>query len=119
MQIVELELNHYNFYCPATGHLILSDGGDGTENAKSLKGLWVDEVFEEPTFKDETFQKAWEEYYEKHLDEDTDFEFDILEKFLKETKNETWVCYKITTSGMACGPVSTTVWLVIDMDTEI
>jgi hypothetical protein len=119
MQIVELELNHLNFYCPATGHPILSEDGDGTAGAKSLKGLWIDEVFSEPEFKDAAFEKAWKAYYEEHFDEEEDNEYEIQEEFLKTYPEANWVTYKITTSGIACGPISSTAWLVIDMDTEV
>jgi hypothetical protein len=43
---------------------------------------------------------------------------DELIEFLKAYKAPTWAVFEITTSGMACGPVSSTVWMVVDLDPE-
>lgn len=119
MQIIELELNHLNFFCPATGQPIISESEDHTTNAVSLRALWIDEVFDEPAFRDEKFQEDWETYSEKHFDEDEDNLYEVQEEFLKTYPKPNWVTFKITTSGMACGPISSTVWLVIDLDAEL
>lgn len=120
MQIVELELNHFNFYCPATGECILNPGEQCNEDAASLMGYWVDEVIDEPFLKDELLKKDFEAFinYQEEQDEDFFLGVEELEQFLTEFEVPNWVVYKITTSGMGCGgPMCSTVYMIIDMDT--
>ncbi len=56
MQIIELELSHYDLYSPATGELICGEESGYNEEAKSLMGYWIGEVFTEPLIKDESIQ---------------------------------------------------------------
>jgi hypothetical protein len=117
MQILELELDHFNLYCPATGEFIFVEDEPINEDALSLKGYWVDEVIEEPFIKDEALRKAWDGFIEEYEVDHQDFpEFSEIEQFLVNYPEPNWVIYKITTNGMACGPVSTTVWHVVDMN---
>ena len=44
MQLLNLELDHFNLYCPSTGEYILLEDEGVNEEALSLKGYWVDEV---------------------------------------------------------------------------
>ncbi len=69
----------------------MSEDGDETAGANSLKGLWIDEVFSEPEFKNAAFEKAWRAYYEKHSDEEEDNEYEIQEEFLKTYPEANWV----------------------------
>ena len=62
MQIIELELSHFNFYCPATGELLCNEDDGVNEQAKSLMGYWCDLVFEEPYIKDEILKKDWKAF---------------------------------------------------------
>ena len=120
MQIVELELNHFNFYCPATGEFILMEDEPCNEDAASLMGYWVDEVINEPFLKDEQLKKDFEAFINYHEEEDEDFSlgFEELEQFLTEFEAPNWVVYKITTCGIGCGgPICSTVYFVIDMNT--
>ena len=48
MQIIDLKLDHYNFYSPSTGGVIL-DGDMFYDNEPSLWGYWLDEFWDEPT----------------------------------------------------------------------
>jgi hypothetical protein len=43
----------------------------------------------------------------------------LVEQFLMEYDNPNWIVYECTFSGMACGPVSTTVYYVVKSDTII
>ena len=120
MQIVTLELSHFNFYCPATGEPILIEDEPVNKDAKSLQAYWVDEIMEEPFFKNKEFEKDWNKFAKK-CTKDKGFkpDFDDLRRFLTEYNQPSWVVFELTTSGMACGPVSTTVWKVINMDTTL
>jgi len=72
MQIVKLELSHFNFYCPATGEMILKADEMCNDKAKSLQGYWVDEIIEEPYFNNKEFEAAWREYDTTFRDENDD-----------------------------------------------
>lgn len=61
MQIIDLDLEHWNFYCPATGHKIQADG-EGTHFPPSLKGLWIGEIPDSPEIKDPGLQRAWNQF---------------------------------------------------------
>jgi hypothetical protein len=120
MQIVELELNHFNFYCPATGEYILVEDEPCNEDAASLMGYWVDEVIEEPFLKNQLLKKELEAFINDQEEQDEDFSFGFkeLEQFLTEFKEPSWVVFKLTTCGIGCGgPMCNTVYLVIDMNT--
>jgi hypothetical protein len=117
MQLLNLELEHLNLFCPATGEEILSPE-DVNESAKSLKAYWVDEVMYEPFIKDEALEQAWKVFIEKYEEEHDDLpDSGEIEDFLVNYPEPNWVIYKITTCGMACGPVWSTVWNIIDMNT--
>ena len=117
MQILDLELDHFNLYCPATGEVILEDCEPINEDALALKGYWIDEVISEPFIKDEALQQAWDAFVEKYEEENDDFpDYEEIEAFLVNYPELNWVIYKITTHGMACGPVWSTVWHVVDMN---
>jgi hypothetical protein len=120
MNYNELELDHYNFFCPVTGVQILGES-HCDESAPSLKAYWVDEVMDEPVIKDPGLEAAWAQLLEKfEEDEDGDFLMgDDLKKFLTNYVAPNWSVFEITTSGMSCGPTSSTVWLVIDLNTEL
>lgn len=119
MQIIKLELSHFNFFCPVTGHQICGEDTGMDENAPSLMGYWVDEVLYEPGINNPTLKADWL-LYEAGLDMDAPgFDiFDDFESFLKNYQASNWIVFKITTSGIACGPSSTTAWYVIDMEEQ-
>lgn len=119
MQIIALELDHLNFFCPATGEQILSPT-DCNEEAASLKGYWVDEVLYEPFLKDEQLKKDFEAFMQYHEEQEEYFSlgFKELEHFFTEFDAPNWVVFKITTRGIGCGgPMCSTVYKVIDMNT--
>ena len=123
MQIVNLHLNHYNFFCPATGEFILLENEPINEEAQSLMGYWQSDVISEPCIMNSDFQDAWDAYIQDGDgdEEDEDKEspgWEEVEAFLEKYKNPNWVVFCITNRGMACGPVSSTAWLVIDMDVQ-
>jgi len=112
MQIVSLDLNHFDFFCPVTGTRILG-AGEGFIPSAAAKGSWYSEIIEEPEICDSKLRSLWDSYVEK---QDQDDEFYDANEFFTAINEPTWVAFEITTSGMACGPVSSTAWVVIDMD---
>lgn len=124
MQIIELELSHSDLYCPATGEVICNEEVGMNEEAKSLMGYWIDEVFMEPFIKNESLKAAWELLVEKTDaaaeagEDDEGLDTLRLVQFLTEYESGTWVVFQITNYGLACGPVPNTIWYVIDMEKE-
>ena len=115
MQIIELTLSHDNFYCPVTGHYI--QGPEHFEPSPAMVAGWHSDIMDEPLTLSDTFAPAYNKFVED-LDED-DFVYDEnLENFLKAIDAENLVCFKLNTSGIACGPVFSTVWFVIDFESQ-
>ena len=113
MQLIELDLGHSNFFCPATGQQIVSE--DFFEPSPATRGVWNDEMTEEPQNLSDEMEDLWNAYVDG-IDEDENWI--ELPDFLRGVDQPNWVTFAITTSGLACGPVSSTVWIVIDMDDE-
>ncbi|MDG0994807.1 MAG: hypothetical protein P8O22_08740 [Akkermansiaceae bacterium] len=61
MHIIDLNLDHWNFFCPATGHKIQADGEEPNFTS-SLKGVWVEETPNNPQIKDSCLQHAWNKF---------------------------------------------------------
>jgi len=120
MQHLELELNHFNFYCPATGIFILKDGEQCNESAPSLMAYWVDEVIDEPFIKNPELAAAWAEYCREHIQADNEElgAVEMLQNFLAEYPQNNWVVFKITHCSVAHGHQSITAWFVIDMEAK-
>lgn len=121
MQIVNLILDHTNFFCPATGERITGGGLSGNDEAISLAGYWIDQVFDEPHFNATELEEAWHEVCKPYLNKDHYDYPDVaaLEQFFNGFEMPNWVVFKITTDGIPENPSSITAWFVIDMNTEI
>ena len=113
MQLVTLSLDHVNFFCPVTGHRMV--GHNYYESSPALLGAWVSDVASEPQLENDGLTGYWNRYLNA-LDDEYDID---LNKFFESVEEDCWVCFEITTGGMACGPVWTTVWYVIDMNYEV
>jgi hypothetical protein len=110
MQIIELERDDWNFHCPATGRLVFSD--DGEPNTPALRGSWCHEVPDEPMHLAEELQPLWQAHLEAQAAARDDA--DVV-GFLRSLERPNWVAFEITTFGMACGPVWSTTWTVLDL----
>lgn len=108
-------------YCPSTDEVIFAPGYEEiNEYAESFIAYWHGEVLYEPVIRDEVLKGAWCKLYE-NLKESDSFPdmWEIVERFLKEYENNSWVVYECEFCGMACGPVSSTVYFVVKADTVI
>jgi len=113
MQTVRLELDHANFYCPVTGKLITNH--EVFQASPATVFTFVSDVGEFGQITPE-LQELWDSVEaEAEADED-DFAMDLFEKFAEKIKDDAIVCFEITTFGMACGPVSSTVRIAINMN---
>jgi hypothetical protein len=46
MQVIELQRDDWNFFCPSTGERVFQESGE--PNATTIRGIWFDEVPNEP-----------------------------------------------------------------------
>ena len=114
MQIIELHTDTEDFFCPVTGNHI--QGEEHFEPSPALRGMWLTEIEDEPMVDDPDFLEAWENYYEKFRNDDEGW-LDMRE-FFESIEKPNWVVFEFHRRGIACGPVFSTQWLVIDMGHE-
>ena len=123
MEIIKLSPGYdERIYCPSTNEVILDQAADDlNHDAEALIGYWHDDGIDEPYCNNKTLEKEWEERYNNFLEtEDDEFDvFDLLSDFLEKYENPEWKVYELRFSGMACGPISYTVWFVVKADTII
>lgn len=113
MQIIELNLSHDNFYCPVTGQLIQSK--EHFDPSPAMVAGWHSDIMEEPLTLSDELASAYEKFVEG-MEEDNFINDETLEDFLKSNDAKNLVCFKINTSGIACGPIFSTVWFVVNFD---
>jgi len=113
MQLIQLERDDWNFHCPATGMLVYQENGEPA--ASSFRGGWCHEVPTEPMHLAEELIPIWDAYISRQLQCDGDI--DVAE-FLRTVDLPNWVAFEITTCGMACGPVWSTAWTVLDLNDD-
>jgi hypothetical protein len=111
MPIIELDLDEWNFFCPLTGQKVFTE--DGQANAPTLRGGWCDEVPDEPIHLRGELKQLWQKYRKAQLAAD-----DLLDiaAFLRSVELPNWVAFEITTRGMACGPVWSREWTVLELN---
>lgn len=110
MQVIRLERNDWQFFCPATGEPVFQESGE--PNAKSVRGIWVDADTTEPMFITPPLEQAWAQH--KQQQESID-EWPEISAFLEGVDLPGCVAFEITTCGIACGPICTTTWSVLDL----
>lgn len=110
MQIIKLDLDHWNFFCPVTGAQILSEESKHPV-PPSLKGLWISEIWDEPMLHDAKLQEAWEILYKSLDEEENDAE--CVEKFLTYYVHPQYIAFQLN-----CGTAfhSDSSWVIIDMN---
>jgi hypothetical protein len=123
MKIIQCspDMDTDRMYCPSTDEVIFApDYEEINDSAEAFIAYWHGEVLDQPEIKDPKLKVAWDKYFEKwdELSEEM-FPFDIVEKFLRSYRNSKWKVFECTFHGMACGPVSTTVYYVVKDDTFI
>ena len=118
---VDVSYTSDRMYCPSTGEIIFSsEFEEMDENARALIAYWHGDFLEEPVIKDQELSEAWEAFYEKwkkrrgrkNLWKD-------VEQFFRDYQNDDWIVIECMYGGIACGPVSTTVYHVVYKDTVV
>lgn len=123
MNIIEINVDDSTdrMYCPSTEEVIFSpDMKEVNEDADAFIGYWHNEILDQPEIKDPKLLDSWEKYFESwdELMEDMD-PSEIVENFLRNYQNEQWAVYQSRLTSMACGPVATTVYMVVKADTIV
>jgi hypothetical protein len=113
MQIIKLNLDNDSFYCPATGQHI--QGPQHFEPSPALVAGWQSDYLEEPLVIKGPIAEQFKAFCKKLGEEESYFDED-LEKFLLSVETPNLCCFEISSSGIACGPHSSTVWFVINFD---
>ena len=111
MQLIQLERDDWNFFCPATGEPVFKETGE--PNASTVRGFWCHEVPDEPELLCDELQPQWAAHVaiQDALDDGVD-----VVAFLKSVDKPGWVAFEVTSCGFACGPVSSTTWTVLDLN---
>jgi hypothetical protein len=119
MQIINLKLDHYNFYCPVSGEYITTEEDGVNENALSFRGYWFDEFWYKPTIKDERLSRLWSEYFQGFKRSSSDYiDLDFSEKldeFFSSVNLENYVVFKIHKNEISAIP-DKLMYYVIDMN---
>ncbi|MBE9549434.1 MAG: hypothetical protein IMF09_08535 [Proteobacteria bacterium] len=110
MQIVKLQLDHLNFYCPVTGRLIYSNEG-WEDDSPALKGYWVNLSPEVPYYITPEMTEPWKTYLASIHEDDTP---DAAE-FLAAIEEPNWIAFECSFAGIT----GDTGWIVIDMNYDL
>lgn len=101
-----------------SGEVIVDDECD--DHAKSLIAYWLDDSIDNPIINNETLKTALETFVEKSNQCNGNFFYwEDLIKFLEDYDQPEWIGYEITSSGIACGPVSYTVVYIVTKDVVV
>ena len=118
MQLLNLELDHFNLFCPATGIQVLSEDYCN-EDAPSTMGYWLDEFLSEPTITNEKLQLAWDIFYfnykKLHQKEPNK---EAIESFFIQYPEPNWVIFKIKNTNMSGGSIFDTTYHIVNMNTD-
>ena len=100
------------FYCPVCGTAIITEDGPGDNWCSHFKFLYHygegDFMFNDEHYENLLTDEDYEECEEKDID--------IVEKLMEKVDSKSAVAMNLTTTGMACGPVSMTVAFGVDFD---
>ena len=110
MQLIQLERDDWNFFCPASGERVFKESGE--PSASTIRGSWCDAVPEEPLVINQELQPLWEDHLAQLEEADEGPDVSV---FLKGLDWPGWVAFEITSYGIACGPVCKTTWTVLDL----
>lgn len=112
MNLIEMDIDDsFDFHCPKTGKMIL--GPDYFEVSDATAFCYSPEANDFESIADE-YQPLWQKIEEQYGEEE--FGDELFKRFcdalLKDHPN--LVIFGFTTHGIACGPVSNTIYVCID-----
>ena len=111
MQLIQIEWNDWNFFCPASGKPVFKKTGE--PNVSTVRGFWCHEVPHKPKLFCEELQAEWAAYVaiQDALNEGVD-----VVAFLKGVDEPGYVAFEINNTGFFYGPMSRTTWTVLDLN---
>jgi hypothetical protein len=116
MQIINLVLDHYNFYCPVTGTQIMGDEFLNIKNTPSLMGHWFDEEIFDPTIQDPLLKDAWQRVKKKFNQLDILQSYDRVYEFLRTYPSDSFVTFAIAENTSSAQAWNRSNFFVIDMN---
>ena len=113
MQIVDMDLDMgYSFFCPVTGKQII--GPEHFEASPATAFVFSADANDFDHLASE-LQPIWDAILDGEDEDDEDFDGDQFETFREKVKDmPNLVLFGLTSHGIACGPVSSTVFIAID-----
>ena len=121
MRIHDLTLQEeQGIFCKTSKEIYFNLEDDNYDHSgfRSLAVLWVDEVLDEPEFKDMELQQSWNAYCSKNAElvEEEGIDFDFVLAFLKEQNRDDlqalYCCYSMGIASWSC-------ILVVNEDFEV
>lgn len=110
VNIVTLDLDHFNFYCPVTGHAM--SGGTEFSASPATAFVYLDEIGEFISTSSEVESVINEIDPANNLYGD-----EIFPKLSEYLQNPSLTCFVLNVHGVACcGPMSSTVRIGINMN---
>ena len=100
------------FYCPVCGKNIVTEEGMADDWCSHVKFLYVYEAGEF-TFNDKSYEDILSD---KDYEECEEEEIEPVEMLMKKVESTSALALNLTTTGMACGPVSMTVTFGVEFD---
>jgi hypothetical protein len=119
MQIIHYDRWDHRMFCPVTGQPVFDENMEPA--APTFRALWIAEVMEAPTIALPELAEAWATYVARvDASQDTDDEEWLdADEFLASVESTDLVAFRLTSHGIACGPISETIWAVLDLGMEI
>ena len=102
MQIIELDLSHSNFFCPATGQRITGEVSHAPSPA--LAGMWHAEVPEEPELFHPELEALWNAYVARIAENGDEDDSPDIPESLSGVGIGSLVCFQITTTELTTTP---------------
>jgi hypothetical protein len=119
MQIIHYDRWDHRMFCPVTGQPVFDENMEPA--VPTFRAFWVAEVMEEPTIASPELAEAWATYVARvDASQETDEEEWLdADQFLESVESTDLVAFRLTSHGIACGPISQTIWVVLDLGMEI
>lgn len=91
MQIIKLNLDHYNFFCPVTG-IVIMDNETMNLEVPSLVAHWFDEDLLNPQLNDLTMKVSWEDY-KSDFEEYAIIDPSLIINFLEQYQSSNFIAF--------------------------
>ncbi len=112
MEIISgTDFSYKKLYCPSTGEVILSPVLDEiTIKPKAVLAIWDQQFIDKPEIFDPNLKAAWNKFFLKWWN--AEINIAMVENFLSEYENPDGKVYECNLEGIACGPISRSLFYV-------